>query len=59
MKSSKVKDSDTKYQGRSGVASGSNYGIGEAPKVGTLRSSYMSQIPKTTKKISKPPRSVR
>lgn len=60
MKSPKMKNSDIKYQKRSGTASGDNYGVGEAPKVGMMRSSYVSGLGKTPKqKISKPPRGMK
>lgn len=61
MKRPKMKISDVGYQKeRARTASGTNYGIGEAPKVGTMRSSYVSGVGKISKKsISKPPRGIK
>lgn len=56
----KVKTESPKYEGRNDYCSGDNYGIGEASKVGKLRSSYMQQgVPQKKKKFFKPPTSVR
>lgn len=62
MKSSSVKNSDIAYtsrnSGRKPLGSGSSYGIGQPPKVGKLRSSYMvaGKLPKIQKK---PPKSIK
>lgn len=48
------------YQRSRFVAAGDNYGIGEPPKVGKLRSSYTQPIiPMKKKVVSKPPRSIK
>lgn len=46
--------SNIKYNDRDRVAAGNRYGVGEGPKVGKLRASYLTQdVPKS--KLKMPP----
>lgn len=51
--------SKVKYENRDCVEAGDTYGIGQPPKVGKMRSSFMDAVPQKSKKtVGKPPRKV-